>query len=442
MTSTVTFIHTGDLHIGAPIRGLSSINSFWASRLGQAIMESYQRVIREAIARQVDFVVLAGDCFDTSRASYGDFMRFFKGLEQLDKAGIASYLVMGNHDPFTSWADDIDLLPPSAHLMGVGAPTFELFTRDDQPLVMLGGRSYYNQTWPEDHDIAEGITRTAAQQELARHLPGVSLEDVPFMVGIIHTGLQWDKKKAPTTEADLMARGVDYWACGHLHWQLVLPTRENPRIVFPGCIQGRTVQETGARGCFQVTLTAEDASGETAGQVPHVRTELEFIPTASVVFQDIEVDTTAARTLADVSSSIQTALFHENGHAHCEDMVVRIALTGETDLHSFLVQPQVLEQMRKRVNDIYPNFFCDALIDRTRPTANASAQQREGLMPALVMQMANDQRSREDEMANYLQSELVKRGIAIPDSLMRDLGESEDAAELLLLQMLEEGGRS
>lgn len=432
MTSEVTFLHTGDLHIGAPIRYLRALDSVWKNRLLHAIMESYERLIRKAIERQVDFVVMAGDCFDTSKCSYGDFKRFFEGLDRLDKAGIPTYLVTGNHDPYTSWSKDLDLLPPSAHMMGVGGPTFELFERDGEPLVLLGARSYNNQTWPQDKQISEGISRLAAEDALAQHYPDQSIANVPFMVGIIHTGLHLDPHKAPETATDLSMRGVDYWACAHIHSRAAFPSYENPRIVFPGDIQGRALGETGSRGCFQVTLTKEgDARSSSVNAI-------EFVPTASVVMYKLEVDASTATTLADLSQSIQTELFHANGQAHCEDMVVTITLTGETELYPYLVQPQVIEQLRRRVNDIYPNFYCDALINRTCPLDFSSETQSNGLLPSLIHHMADDQRRREDEMMNFLQNELVKRGISIPDSLLRRLPESEDQAELLLLDLLGE----
>lgn len=435
MTNQVTFLHTGDLHIGAPVRYLRALDAVWEKRMERVIMESYERLIREALDRQVDFVVMAGDCFDTSKCSYGDFKRFFDGLHRLDKAGIPTYLVAGNHDPYTSWSNDLDLLPPSAHMMGVGAPTFKLFSRKEEPLVMLGARSYYNQTWPQDKDISEGISREAAILALSQHYPALDMEEVPFMVGIIHTGLHLDPNKAPTNESDLYIRGVDYWACAHLHNRTILPSYENPRIVFPGDIQGRALGETGPRGCFQVTLSMDLLDGQV--QLPAM-SSIEFVPTASVVMNKLVVDTSTLSTLADLSLSIQTELFHANGQAHCEDMVVTITLTGETELYPFLLQPQVIEQLRRRVNDIYPNFFCDALINRTRPLDFSQRTQADGMVPSLVRDMADQQRKRDDEMMNFLQSELVKRGISVPDSLLQRLPESENQAELLLLNLLGE----
>ena len=65
MSKRVTFIHAADLHLGAPFRGLRALSSKWANRLLTAIPESYDRMVDAAIARDVDFVVVSGDIFDS-----------------------------------------------------------------------------------------------------------------------------------------------------------------------------------------------------------------------------------------------------------------------------------------------------------------------------------------------------------------------------------------
>ena len=92
MPKRVTFIHAADLHLGAPFRGLRALSDTWADRLLSAIPESYDRVIEAAVENNVDFVVIAGDIFDSARASYADYLHFFDGLHVLDWAGIPAYL--------------------------------------------------------------------------------------------------------------------------------------------------------------------------------------------------------------------------------------------------------------------------------------------------------------------------------------------------------------
>ena len=444
MTKKVTFLHAADVHLGAPMRGFRGLTDEWAARLARAIPESFNRVIETALARRVDFVVLSGDTFDTARASYAEYLQFFEALNKLDAAGIPTYIVGGNHDPYTSWLRDIDLLPASAHLLGADGPEFATFSRESTrgergegeiasavsssdegapasvvatrthesstPLCAVGGRSYHNQTWPDDQGIADGLVRDAV--------------DATFAIGIIHTSLVRLDEKAPVSEQKLLESGLDYWACGHTHHRLVRPSERDPRIVSPGCPQGRGIDETGDRGCYVVTLEE--------GSAP----QLEFVPTSSVVFEQLQVDVGLCQTLGDLVHLVASTLFHANGRAHCDEMVVRVDLTGATTLHRFLTKPEVIADLRKQVNDAYPSFFCDALIDRT--TMRHTDGHTQVPFVEVLHDIADEQGSRKETMINYLQSEFVKRGIAMPGSLSYRIDVMNSAAELRALDLLRE----
>ena len=464
MAKQLTFIHAADLHIGAPFRGLRNLSDAWASRLNHAILEAYDRVVRAAIDNEVDFVIIAGDIYDTARASYGDYQAFFAGLRKLNDAGIPAYLITGNHDPYTSWSKDFVRFPANTTMFAADSASFALYERDGEPMCLLGGRSFYNQTWPEDKDISEGITREnaiAALQKQVLNPPQAAMsaasrrskrkdaqgfdredgldegsrgahvqrdatdawlraiEQAPFAVGVLHTGLDQDFK-APVKPATLMNRGIDYWACGHVHKRQAWPSVDDPRVVFSGDIQGRDINEQGSRGCYLVTLRV--------GKRP----ALKFIPTASVVWQKIAVDVTGCESISDITDLIQRKMFAANGKAQCEEMCVRVTLTGETRLHEKLSEPRVISDMRAEINGRFPVFFVDALIDATKLPLNRQALAAERLFPAALMSVASEERDSTDELLEYLHAEFVNRGMEPPVRLRENIAsyvsEAEDAA--------------
>lgn len=426
MANTLTFLHTADLHLGAPFRGLKALSPAWAQRLLTAIPEAYDRVIDAALARHVDFVVISGDVFDSAHPSYGDYRRFFQGLERLRVAGIPVYLCTGNHDPYTTWQNDLFALPENATMLPASKPGFALFRRNGQPLCLIAGRGFYSQAWPVDEDISEGVSRDAAERELAGEFPDAV--QAPFCVGVLHTGFDLDLQKAPVKPSSLMNRGVDYWALGHLHKRLAYPSFDDPKAVFSGCIQGRDIKETGERGCYVVTLERD------------MRTRLEFVPTASVAWEKPKVDVSGCATVSEIPDLIMRALFRANGKAHCEEMCVRVTLTGATPLHDVLSRPGVLEDVRNHINDGYPSFFCDALIDETRRPLDRQALQAEGLFPAMLMDTARMQRANAGEEVAYLQEAFLRKGFALPAACVREVDDLADKAETLVLDLLQQRG--
>ncbi len=418
MAESLTFLHSADLHIGAPFRGLRAVSPRWAERLTQAIPEAYNRMINAALEHQVDFVVIAGDIFDTAQASYGDYLCFFQGLERLEKAGIPSYLCTGNHDPYVAWQHDYLALPAHAHLFPGDKPGFYLYRRQSKPWCILGGRGYLNKVWPADQNIAAGITRAAAVEAL-----GPQAAEAPFGVGVLHTGLNLDNVKAPSNPLELLHAGFDYWALGHVH-QPYVDNPDNPRLVFSGCIQGRDIKETGPRGVNLVTLK-EGAPNK-----------VEFIPTASVTWNHRAVDISACETLGDVTTLVVRDLFTANSTMLCEEMVSRIRLTGATPLHEILSRPGVLEDLRKSINDSFSDFYCDALIDETVAPRDKEALKAEGLFPALFLETAERLQDDRAQALSYLQEEFLQRNLTLPSNLASRVDRLAEEAEDLVLDLL------
>lgn len=425
MGETLTFIHAADIHIGAPFRGLRALTEEWGRRLGDAIPEAWDRVVTAAIDRDVDFVVVSGDIFDSVRASYRDYHRFFQGLWKLSDGGIPIYLCTGNHDPLSSWQQDFFALPPLATMLAADRPDFILHEREGRPSAIIAGRGYPNKVWSSKENIAAGLTRDAAVRAL-----GSSASEVPFAVGVLHTGLNLDPVKAPTDPRELLRAGFDYWALGHIHRRTV--NDENaPRVVFSGCIQGRDIRETGPRGVYEVTLCENHPP------------RLAFIPTASVVWERLEIDASFCSNIPDLVSTMLREQFAVNGTVSCEFMVSRITLTGATSLHEVLARPGVLEEVRETLNDSYAEFYCDALIDRTTSPLDREALRGEGLFPAVLLRASDAVCADPLHAIDYLQEEFLSRNIPMPSSLSeKHVRKLAEEATSLVLDLLVEGEES
>lgn len=417
--TTVTFIHAADLHLGAPFKGLRSIAPAWADVLLQAIPEAFRSVIETAIKEQVDFVVLAGDIFDNSHPSYADFSLFLSGLKQLQEAGIPVYFVTGNHDPYISWDNSFAVLPENVHLLGATKPEFACYKKDGKPLALIGGRGYYTQSFPRTEDISEGISRETAASEL-----GVS---APFMIGILHTGLDIDLTRSPVNPKTLLKRDVDYWACGHVHQPKMFPSKDDPRIGYSGCPQGRDMKEEGEHGVFKVTLSS------------NASTQIEFIPTAKVAWQHLKLDVSDAVTITDIQEKIIAAEFGQNAKTRCQRMIFRITLMGRSALHGELTT-QVLEDMRAILNDGYPFFYIDALLDKTKPSLKLQTLRKEGLFPSVYLDVMDSYRDHKDKVVLDLEKQFYQSDLSMPSSLESKYLDLCSDAELLVLDLLGRDG--
>lgn len=88
----LSFIHTSDWHLGHVYRKLGAR----APESAQWRFAAARRVFDLALERKADFVVVAGDVFDTDTPS-PEVMR--AAVELLRDAPVPAYLISGNHDP-------------------------------------------------------------------------------------------------------------------------------------------------------------------------------------------------------------------------------------------------------------------------------------------------------------------------------------------------------
>jgi DNA repair exonuclease SbcCD nuclease subunit len=83
-----------------------------------------------------------------------------------------------------------------------------------------------------------------------------------FHRGLLHTNATGNTDHdpyAPCSLEELVAKGYDYWALGHVHEFDVL--HERPHVVYSGNAQGRHAREQGPKGCVLVRVEDTEVTG-------------------------------------------------------------------------------------------------------------------------------------------------------------------------------------
>jgi len=305
------FIHAADLHIDSPLRGLDRYEGAPVERLRSATRRAFERLIDLAIEKQVDFVLLAGDIYDSDWHDFHTGLYFREQMVQLGRAGIPVFMVQGNHDAQGVISKQLNLPENVTVFSSRTAESVNI----EELAVAIHGRSFPNM---------------AVDEDLVPHYPPA----VPgyFNIGLLHTSLSGHSGHdtyAPTDIATLSAKGYDYWALGHIHTRDYVA--EHPHIVFPGNLQGRHARETGAKGCELVTVTA--------GKI-----ESEFVALDVVRWHQLTVPLDDMEQLASVGSAFRQALQPLLIGASDQLHAIRVLLTGSTALHAIEAnQPGTLD---------------------------------------------------------------------------------------------------
>jgi DNA repair exonuclease SbcCD nuclease subunit len=92
------FIHCADVHLDTPLQGLAQYAGAPAAEIRNATRRAFEKVLDTALAEKVDFVIIAGDLYDTGLKSFESALFFNRHMSRLKEAGINLYLIYGNHD--------------------------------------------------------------------------------------------------------------------------------------------------------------------------------------------------------------------------------------------------------------------------------------------------------------------------------------------------------
>jgi len=300
------FIHSGDIHLDSPLKGLAGHEGAAAERIRTATRTALGHLITRAIEEEVAFVIIAGDLYDGDWRDYQTGLYFVQQMGRLARANIPVFLLYGNHDAENQITRRLTL-PPNIRVFSARKP--ETFRLKDLN-VALHGQSFRQR-------------ETIDNLVPAYPSPAAGC----FNIGVLHTGLGGmggHVNYAPCSIEDLTNKGYDYWALAHVHQAAVL--RERPYIVFCGNLQGRHVRECGPKGATLITVQDGQVAEVSPLHVDSVRwTHLRVaVDQCSAVVDAIDL----------VRGAIEVAVARE---AQGRLIACRVELAGSTELHGELL---------------------------------------------------------------------------------------------------------
>ncbi|MBI4149766.1 exonuclease SbcCD subunit D [Candidatus Woesearchaeota archaeon] len=216
------FAHFSDVHIG----------SWRDPKLHNTSTEVFAKAVDFCMAQQVDFVLIAGDLFNTSLPPIDKLKAVVTKLKELQTRDIPIYVTAGSHDYSPSGKTMLEVLEEAGLLINVVKGEVQdnklklNFTIDKKTGVKITGmigkkgmleRSYY-----------EALDTTNLENE-----PG-------YKIFMFHTAISELKPKElemmDSTPISLLPKGFNYYAGGHVH---IIKQEQLPgygTITYPGAL--------------------------------------------------------------------------------------------------------------------------------------------------------------------------------------------------------------
>jgi DNA repair protein SbcD/Mre11 len=210
------FAHMADIHLGG-----------WkAGPMQDLNFKSFQKAIDICIERKLDFVLIAGDLFDSAYPPIETLKETFAEFKKLKEAKIPVFLIAGSHDYSVSGKTFLDVLEKAGFCKNV----FDAEFKEDE--IILNPTLYQNFAFYGYPGKKSGLE--------IQDLRKIKLNDSPgmFKILMLHTTMDKVRGALPIDclESDLLPQ-ADYYALGHIHVDFRYQKLVYPGPVFPNNFQ-------------------------------------------------------------------------------------------------------------------------------------------------------------------------------------------------------------
>jgi hypothetical protein len=230
------FAHVSDAHLGG-----------WKQEpLQELNFQSFKKIVDICIKEKVDFILIAGDLFDSAYPPIEVLKRAFGEFRRLKEAKIPCFIIAGSHDYSVSGKTFLDVIEEAGFCKNVTN-----FEEINNKIVIS----------PIIHqDVAiYGYPGKKSGLEI-EDLRRIRINDSPgmFRIFMLHTTLDKAKGDLPVDaiEMDLLPK-MDYYAMGHLHIDFQYQNFVYPGPVFPNNFQ--ELEDLHSGGFYIVNTSSPDS---------------------------------------------------------------------------------------------------------------------------------------------------------------------------------------
>jgi len=198
------FAHLADCHIG----------SWRDPKLKDAGVLAFEKAVNMCIEKNVDFILIAGDLFNTSLPSIDQLKRAVTSLKMTKDSDIPVYIVPGSHDFSPSGKTIIDVLENAGLVVNVVKGS-----------VIDGKLKLKFTVDPKTGAKITGMLgkKGALEKKFYNDLIKKNLEEERgFKIFMLHSALTEFKPEGldrmTSHPLSLLPKGFDYYAAGHVHY--------------------------------------------------------------------------------------------------------------------------------------------------------------------------------------------------------------------------------
>jgi len=343
-------LHFADLHIGVENYGQPDPQTGLSTRL-KDFLYTFDSLVSFAIEKEVDLVLFCGDAYKSRDPSQTHQREFAKRINELARANIPVFLLVGNHDlPHTlGKASALEIFPtlqvPNVHV-GERLQTFTVQTKNGpiQIVAVPWIRKGPFLAREETRGLTAEQINESIQQRLTEAIKMEADSLDPTIPAILAAHVSLDR--ATTSSEQSMMLGKDhvlfysnvalpvfeYVALGHIHKHQIIG--QKPMAVYSGSLQRIDFgEEKDTKGFCIIEINSEDQQGERLKN-------FEFIPVDARRLVTIKVEVTNSDK--DPTNKVLKAI---NKYS-IEDAIVRVQIKVNEEMETFIRESEIYQAVK------------------------------------------------------------------------------------------------
>ena len=272
-------IHFADLHLGVESYGHTDPVTGLPSRLLD-FLATFDKLVDFAIGDKVDLVLFCGDTYKSREPSQTQQREFAKRIKRLSEAGIAVFLLVGNHDMPNSIGratstEIFDTLAVKNVHVANRPGVFKIDTAGGSIQIaalpwmrrslLMSKEDTKDLTFSQINDkMQEKLTNIINTQvgELDAGLPAILSAHI--WISGVNTGSEDSMtigKEHELLPGTIANPAFDYIALGHIHRHQVM--NDNPPVVYSGSLDRLDFGDEGdTKGFYLIEIENDSASGK------------------------------------------------------------------------------------------------------------------------------------------------------------------------------------
>lgn len=304
--NAVRILHCADLHLDAPLIGLSEQLSDMRQ---EELRETFGRIVDMVKAEKVQVLLISGDLFDRETVKKTTVDHIINKLQTI--SNIPVLISAGNHDSLSkNYYYRKEIWPQNVHIF-------------DSTMGKVD--------FPEYNLCVYGVSFNEAYQDKGLLKGFTAEDDSKINIMVIHGEILSPGSTGrynPITLADIENSKLDYLALGHVHAFSGINKVGKSFWSYPGTPEGKGFDEKGQKGIL-------------IGEVSKNYCQMEFIPINKRAYMEYQVDISSACTYDEIAAKIRDVLDEDS-----QKNFYKIILTGEIS-EDFNINSEIIKNKLK-----------------------------------------------------------------------------------------------